>query len=66
MTWDLNLNKLAYAYNSSRHSATGQIPFEMMFGRKPKIPIDLIIPTTDFFEREKILKEFRQLSPIFC
>lgn len=62
MTWDLNLNKLAYAYNTSRHSATGQTPFEMMFGRKPRIPIDLIIPPTDLLEREKILSEYKILN----
>ena len=41
--WDQLLNKLTYAYNSSVHSATKQSPFQMQFGRKPKIPLDLII-----------------------
>ena len=53
MSWDLNLNKLAYAFNTIKHSSTGQTPFEMMFGRRSKIPIDLIIPPTDLLEREK-------------
>ena len=43
LEWDFNLNKLAYAYNSSVHSTTGFTPFEMQFGRQPKMPIDLII-----------------------
>ncbi|RNA27649.1 hypothetical protein BpHYR1_014786 [Brachionus plicatilis] len=30
-----------------------------MFGRRPKIPIDLIIPPTDLLEREKILTEYK-------
>ena len=39
----LNLNKLAYAYNSSVHSTTGFTPFEIQFDMKPKLPLDLII-----------------------
>ncbi|RNA36431.1 hypothetical protein BpHYR1_040713, partial [Brachionus plicatilis] len=31
----------------------------MMLGRRPKIPIDLIIPPTDLLEREKILTEYK-------
>ncbi|CAF0900533.1 unnamed protein product [Brachionus calyciflorus] len=37
LTWDENLPKYAYAYNSSEHEATKFTPFELMFGRKPKI-----------------------------
>ena len=41
--WDLLVNKLAYAYNTSVHATTQQTPFEMQFGRKPIIPLDLIL-----------------------
>ena len=57
--WDLNLEKYAYAYNSSVHTSIRQTPFEMMFCRKPKIPIDLILPNTEVHDREPILKEFQ-------
>ncbi|CAF0935772.1 unnamed protein product [Brachionus calyciflorus] len=30
------------AYNSAVHSTTKSTPYELMFGRKPKLPIDLI------------------------
>ncbi|RMZ99442.1 hypothetical protein BpHYR1_034099 [Brachionus plicatilis] len=59
MSWDLNLNKLAYAYNTSKHCSTCQTPFEMMFARRPKIPIHLIIPPTDLLKREKMLTEYK-------
>ena len=42
--WDLHLNKFAYAYNSAIQESTKQTPFEMMFGRKPKIPMDIVLP----------------------
>lgn len=53
MSWNLNLNKLANSYNKKRHSATGQTTFEMMFGGRPKIPIDLIKLPTDLLEGGK-------------
>ena len=48
--WDLHLNKFAYAYNSAIQESTKQTPFEMMFGRKPKIPIDIILPNEKWNE----------------
>ncbi|CAF0708802.1 unnamed protein product [Brachionus calyciflorus] len=41
--WDELLPFLSYAYNTSTHSTTNHSPYEVIFGRKPKIPIDLII-----------------------
>ena len=54
--WDLNLSKLAFAYNSAVHATTQQTPFEMMFLRKPRIPIDLVFPQEDVLTREKFNK----------
>ena len=39
--WDEHLVKFTYAYNTSVQETTKQTPFEMMFGRKPKLPIDI-------------------------
>jgi len=45
--WDLGLAQLAYAYNTTVHETIGLTPFQVMFGRKPKIPIDLMYPKED-------------------
>jgi len=42
--WDLNLQQLTFAYNTSVHRMTGYSPFEVMFARKPRIPLDLMFP----------------------
>ena len=30
----------------------------MMFGRQPRIPIDIIVPPMDLYTRDKILEEY--------
>ena len=53
--WDTILDKLSFAYNTSVHAVTEFSPFELMFGRIPKLPIDLLYNQTDSDEhREKI------------
>jgi hypothetical protein len=48
--WDLHLNRLVFVINSSVNRATKHTPFELLFGRPPRIPIDLLSPSTLDFE----------------
>lgn len=41
--WDELLSSLCFAYNTSVHSTTNTTPFEVLFGRKPKLPLDLVL-----------------------
>ena len=45
--WDLKLNKLTFAYNTAIHTTTKLSPLELMFGRVPKLQIDLVNDQTD-------------------
>ncbi|KAJ0391696.1 hypothetical protein P43SY_010532 [Pythium insidiosum] len=43
--WDEWVPVAAYAYNSARNTVTGFTPFELMTGREPRAPWDLLLPT---------------------
>ena len=40
--WHEHLNKVTHAYNCTRNDSTGFSPFYLLFGRHPRLPIDMI------------------------
>ena len=46
-SWIDHVQKLVYAYNCTKHSTTGYAPYFLLFGRKLRLPIDLILEPTN-------------------
>ena len=42
--WPSHLGSIVHAYNATRSLVTGFSPYYLMFGQRPRLPIDLIFP----------------------
>ena len=43
--WFKHLPELLLAYNATRSTVTGYSPYYLLFGRRPRIPVDYLFPT---------------------
>ena len=43
--WSEHLPELLVAYNAIRSTVTGYSPYYLLFGRRPRIPVDYLFPT---------------------
>jgi hypothetical protein len=55
--WDLYLDHVAFAINTAVNVTTGHTPWELMFGMKPRIPIDLFYEALDIEQQQEIEEE---------
>ena len=56
--WDVNLGELVYTYDTSFQESTKHSPFEAMFGRVTRVPVDC---NTDNVDADRKLEEYTNL-----
>ena len=44
--WPDHLSSITHSYNSTRSQITGYSPYFLMMGRRPRLPVDLLFPTS--------------------
>lgn len=61
--WKESINKLMYAYNCTRCEVTGYSPFYLLFGRSPRLPVDMLFglySETDFSDHRDYVEKWRK------
>ncbi|XP_072569287.1 uncharacterized protein [Paramormyrops kingsleyae] len=58
--WKDFVKPLVHAYNCTKHETTGFTPYELMFGRQPRLPVDLIFNTSVSHDSPKFHSQYVQ------
>ena len=56
--WPEHIGSILIAYNATRSLVTGYSPYFLMFGRRLRLPIDLLFPTRHVHELSRTIDEY--------
>ena len=56
--WPLHIGSVLIAYNATRSQVTGYSPYFLMYGRQPRLPVDLLFPTRNTREWTRTIDEY--------
>ena len=59
--WPKYLPDLVMAYNSSTHDSTGFSPYFLIFGRQPRLPVDVVMGITLEDDNEDFIKNQQEI-----
>ena len=52
--WDVYLNYAVFAYNTARQESTGYSPFELVFARQARLPVEAALPPIDSDVKQRV------------
>ena len=56
--WPEHIRFVLIAYNATRSQVTGYSPYFLMFGRRPRLPVDLLFPTVNNREWTRTIDKY--------
>ena len=56
--WPEHIGSVLIAYNATRSQVTSYSPYFLMFGRRPRLPVDLLFPTVNKREWTRTIDEY--------
>ena len=59
--WPAHLGSVLIAYNATRSLVTGYSPYYLMFGQRPRLPIDLLFPTHQEHNLTRTIDEYVEM-----
>ena len=68
--WDLKVSVVLWAYKTTCKNITGHTPFRMVYGKKPMVPLDYLVPImciatiTNMTEEGNVQERLDQLMDI--
>jgi transposase InsO family protein len=60
--WKSHVGPLVHAYNCTRHDTTGFSPYQLMFGRNPRLPIDVVFGLIESGEEQSYGRYIEELK----
>lgn len=56
--WKAYIPTLVHAYNFTRHESTKVPPFYLIFGKEPRLPLDIVFGLDGFINEEQTLSDY--------
>jgi hypothetical protein len=63
--WDMHLKSIVFAYNTGQHATTKFSPYQLQFGRDPKLPPDRLPTLYEFYKPNDYFYYFKRTIQIY-